>query len=213
LQQSRSLKGEGYMFGANMKIYSEIILLLLVMNPLGNIPVFLSTLKSIDPKRHNRIIMREILIAFIALAIFMFFGQYLLKGMQISEQALGIAGGIILFLIALRMIFPEELSKPEKAVAGEPFIVPLAIPMIAGPAAMATAALIVMQYPGQLLAASVVLVGATVIFSIILLGARYLSKVLGDKGLIALERLTGMMLIAMSVQMFLSGIENYFRLH
>ncbi len=199
-----------------MKLYSSLILLVLVMNPLGNIPVFLSILKPIDPKRHTKIILREIFIAFLLLAIFMFFGQYFLKWMQISEQALGISGGIILFLIAIRMIFPEEKIKPEKSVSdivSEPFMVPLAIPMTAGPATMTTVMLFMSQHPEYGFWWIFVLIAASVIFAIIILSARYLSNIFSEKGLIAMERLSGMMLTAMAIQMFLSGLENYFRLH
>jgi multiple antibiotic resistance protein len=199
-----------------MKLYSSLILLILVMNPLGNIPVFLSILKPIDPKRHTRIIIREVFIAFLLLAVFMLFGQYLLRGMQISEQALGISGGIILFLIAIRMIFPEEKPKADKVVPGvasEPFIVPLAIPMAAGPAAMTTVMLFMTQHPEVGFWWILVLILASLIFAIVILSARYLSKIFSEKGLTALERLSGMMLTAMAIQMFLTGIESYFRLH
>lgn len=195
-----------------MKLYSQIIMLFLVLNPLGNIPIFISTLKPIDPKRHSKIIIREVAIATLVLAIFMFFGQYLLRGMQISEQALGISGGIILFLIAIRMIFPENKGH-DKAVSGEPFIVPLAIPITAGPAAMATVMLFGSQNMGHIWGSIVVLLISSLLVGSILLSSRYLSKVLGEKGLIALERLSGMMLTAMAVQMFLTGLDNYFRLH
>lgn len=183
------------------------------MNPLGNIPVFLSTLKSIDPKRHNKIIIRESFIAFIALAIFAFFGQYILRGMQISEQALGISGGIILFLISIRMIFPENKGGAEKPMVGEPFIVPLAIPLTAGPAAMTTAMLFAARGPVHIFSMLVVLLATASSVCLVLLSSRYISSVLGERGLIALERLAGMMLTAMSIQMLLTGIENYFRLH
>lgn len=199
-----------------MKLYSSLILLILVMNPLGNIPVFLSILKPIDPKRHTRIIIREVFIAFLLLMMFMLFGQYLLHGMQISEQALGISGGIILFLIAIRMIFPEEKPKADKIAPGvvsEPFIVPLAIPMTAGPAAMTTVMLFMTQHPEVGFWWIIVLILAAVIFAIIILSARYLSNIFSEKGLIALERLSGMMLTAMAIQMFLTGLESYFRLH
>jgi multiple antibiotic resistance protein len=196
-----------------MKLYSHIILLFLVLNPLGNMPVFLSTLKTVDPKRHTYIIIREVAIAFLILAIFMFFGQYILRGMQISAQALGISGGIILFLIAIRMIFPEIKGKNEKSISGEPFIVPLAIPITAGPAAMTTVMLFTAQNPSAFLDLITVLTIASTATCLLLLSSRYISNVLGERGLIALERLSGMMLTAMATQMLLTGITNYFSLH
>jgi MarC family membrane protein len=182
------------------------------MNPIGNIPIFIATLKNVNPKRHAKIIMREVAIALAILIVFMLFGQYLLNAMQISPQALGISGGIILFLISIRLIFPPE-EKNEKPLSEEPFIVPLAIPLTAGPGAMATVMIFASQNTGHVLQSILVPVITCAISCCILLSARYLSKILKTKGLIALERLSGMMLTAMAVQMFLSGLGNYFRLH
>lgn len=197
-----------------MKLYSQIILLLLVLNPMGNIPVFLAVLKHVNPKRRSKIIMREIFIALLILAVFMFFGQYILQGMQISTQALGISGGIILFLISIRLIFPEHSQEmPDKPITSEPFLVPLAIPITAGPAAMATVMLFASQNSGHIFSSLAVLLVATSVTCLILLSSRYISNVLGEKGLIALERLSGMLLTAMAVQMFLTGLTSYFSLH
>src|SRR3990167_931771 len=119
-----------------MTLYTATITLFLVLDPLGNIPLFLSTLNTVNPKRRKQIIFRETCIAFLILTFFLFFGKYILEYMQISESALSIAGGIILFLIAIRMIFPQEDTPQPVSLAGEPFIVPLAIPLVAGPSAM-----------------------------------------------------------------------------
>ena len=132
-----------------MSIPSATVLLILIMNPLGNLPVFLSTLKSVDPKRHRSIIIRETFFACLLLVIFMLFGQFFLRSIQISEQALGIAGSIIMFIIALRMIFPEERSRSEKLSNSEPFFVPLAIPMTAGLGALTTMMLFATQQPDK----------------------------------------------------------------
>jgi len=196
-----------------MTLFSITIMIFLIMNPLGNLPVFLSTLKPIDPKRHSFLIMRETFIAFIILTIFMFFGEYFLRGVQISDQALGIAGGIILFLIALRMIFPSHQRERSNKTSGEPFMVPLAIPMTAGPGAMTTVMLLATQHTDHKFMVFFSLILASVAFGCLMLGARYLSKFLGEKGLIALERLSGMMLTAVAVQMFLTGLDGYFKLH
>ena len=196
-----------------MTIFSTTIMIILIMNPLGNLPVFIATLKPVDPRRHSFIIVRETAIAFVVLTIFMFFGEYFLRGVQISNQALGIAGGIILFLIALRMVFPDHRRERSNKVSGEPFLVPLAIPMTAGPGTMTTVMLLATQYADRKLTVLFSLTLASIIFGCIMLGARYLSKILGDRGLIALERLSGMMLTAVAVQMFLTGLDGYFRLH
>ena len=196
-----------------MSILSATILLILIMNPLGTLPIALSTLKPIDPKRHTKIIVRETFFAYLLLVIFMLFGQFFLRSVQISEQALGISGGIIMFIIAIRMIFPEEKHNPEKASTSEPFFVPLAIPMTAGPGALTTAMLFSTQQPDKKFIWFMAITAASTVVGMILLIGRSLSKYLGEKGLLALEKLSGMMLTAMAVQMFLSGINVYFRLY
>jgi multiple antibiotic resistance protein len=196
-----------------MFVLTAAITLALILNPLGNIPVFMSTLKNVDPKRHTLIIVRENCFAFLILLVFILFGGYILHGVQISEQALGISGGIIMFIIALRMIFPETKQKDEKANCSEPFFVPLAIPITAGPGALTTAMLLATQHPDKRLFLLLAVTLASLISCLILLAGRYLSHYLGEKGLIALERLSGMMLTAMAVQMFLTGVDAYFRMH
>jgi len=196
-----------------MSILSATILLVLIMNPLGNLPFFLSTLKSVNPKRHTPIIIRETFFAYLLLVVFMLFGQFFLRSVQITEQALGISGGIILFIIAIRMIFPEERGSAEKQPTGEPFFVPLAVPMTAGPGALTTVMLFSTTQPEKKLIWILAITAASIVVGTVLLGGRYLSNYLGERGLIALERLSGMMLTAMAVQMFLSGINAYFRLY
>jgi len=196
-----------------MFLVSATIMLVLILNPLGNIPIFLTELKSVDPKRHTAIIVREIFFAFLLLICFGFFGGYILHGFAISEQALGISGGIIIFIIALRLIFPEAKPQEAKQITSEPFIVPLAIPISAGPGALVTAMLLGTQHPDKKIILFFAIALATLICCVILLGGRYLSKYLGEKVLIALERLFGMMLTGMAVQMFLTGIDSYFRMH
>lgn len=196
-----------------MSIISSTILLILIMNPLGNLPVFLSTLKPVDPTRHTKIIIRETFFAYILLVVFMLFGQFFLHSVHISEHALGISGGIIMFIIAIRMIFPEDKNKPDTLQSGEPFFVPLAIPMTAGPGALTTVMLFASQQPEKKLLLVIVITMASLIVGSILIGGRYLSKYLGERGLIALEKLSGMMITAMAVQMFLTGINAYFKLN
>lgn len=194
-----------------MNIYTATITLILVMDPLGNIPIFLSVLKSVEPSRRSRIILRETFIAYLVLLLFLFGGQHILTSLHITEPALGIAGGIILFLIALKMIFPPHEEQREKQI-GEPFIVPLAIPLTAGPSAIATVLLLVTQEPTMLTRWFTAVSLATGVCTAILLCAGQLRKILGQKGLIAMERLMGMILTTVSVQMFLDGIDHYFKL-
>jgi multiple antibiotic resistance protein len=199
-----------------MTLTSAAIALFLVLNPLGNIPLFLSELKNVTQKRYNYIIVREVFIAFLILIAFMFFGQYVLYGFQISTEALGIAGGIILFLIALRMTFPAPKDKTlnaDEKPKSEPFIVPLAIPITAGPASLTTVILFVSTQPDKKLFWFTIISIASFGCLLVTLSARYLSKILGERGIIAMERLMGMILTAISVQMFLTGLTTYFRLH
>ncbi|MFQ5754948.1 MAG: MarC family protein [Acidiferrobacterales bacterium] len=193
-----------------MTVYSAALLLFLVMDPIGNIPFFLTTLKNVDPAKQRRIIVRELLIALAVLVFFLFAGQLILDVLQISEPSLSIAGGIILFLIAIRMIFasPEGIFNTE--LQGEPFIVPLAIPFVAGPSALAAVLLIRSREPDRWLEWLAALVGAWLVTGVILYLSSGFSRVLGERGLIAVERLMGMILTVVAVQMFMTGISLFF---
>ncbi|MFH1227684.1 MAG: MarC family protein [Planctomycetota bacterium] len=192
-----------------MTIPSAIFLLFLVMDPLGNIPLFLSALKNIDRSRRNKIVMRELTIALGVLVFFLIFGRLLLNMLQLSEPSLSISGGIILFLIALRMIFPARESLFGDNPGGEPFIVPLAIPLIAGPSALTTVLLLATREPNRYIDWLIALACAWLLATIILLLSNGLSRFLGKRGLIALERLMGMLLTIIAVQMFLTGISQF----
>jgi multiple antibiotic resistance protein len=191
-----------------MSIVSSAFLLLLVMDPLGNIPAFLSALKDVDPARQTRIVIRELLIALAIMIVFLFAGQVVLGLFHISESALTIAGGVILFLIALRMVFPSA-DRPSEDITGEPFIVPLAIPFVAGPSLLATELLLMSREPERWRDWLLALAGAWLATAIILMLASRLRAFLSQKGLVAMERLMGMVLVAIAVQMFLSGIEHW----
>ncbi len=192
-----------------MSILSAALLLFLVIDPIGNIPLFLVTLKEMDHKRRKLIIIRELTIALGIMVLFLFSGKYILQFFYIKNTSLTIAGGIILFLIALKMIFPSKDGIFGDLPGGKPFIVPLAIPLIAGPSVLSTILFLSNRKPGRqeewLLA-----IGIAWIFSItILLASEYLAKFLGKKGLIAIERLMGMILSAIAIQMTLNGIKQF----
>jgi multiple antibiotic resistance protein len=192
-----------------MTLYSAAITLVLVMDPLGNIPIFLAILNSVEPKRRKLIILRETFIAFIVLIVFLFFGKYILEAMRISDPALSISGGIILFLIAIKMIFPNENHDARPKQLGEPFIVPLAVPLIAGPSTMTMIMLLGNQSPQHIWLWALALLIAWIFSTVILLFADTLRKILGERGLIAMERLMGMVLTTMAVQMFLTGVGRF----
>jgi multiple antibiotic resistance protein len=192
-----------------MTLYTAALTLILVMDPLGNIPLFLTSLKGVPPRRQRTIILREALIAFLILTLFLFYGGGFLHGLNITGSALYIAGGIILFLITIRMIFPVEETKPPSGLQGEPFIVPLAVPLTAGPSALATVLLFSTQEPEKMSLWFLALVIATSVFIVVMLLSRHFMKVLGYRGLIAMERLMGMLLTTVAVQMFLQGVRLY----
>lgn len=192
-----------------MSFASSLVLLLFVMDPFGNIPFFVAALQQVEPARHRRVVVRELLIAFAFMLVFLFLGRSLLDLLGISGPALTISGGVILFLIALRMVFPLRDRTYHERVEGEPFIVPLAVPYVAGPSLLAAELLLVSRdpqgWPVWLLAVTVAwLITATILFF-----ATRVSSLLGNKGLIAIERLMGMMLVAVSVQMLLTGLDEY----
>jgi len=193
----------------DISIYSFSITLILVMDPLGNIPIFLSVLRKFDARTQNRIIIRETIIAFLILTLFLFFGRYILHGLSIATPALSIAGGIILFLIAIRMIFPSGRLNMSEEDCEEPLIVPLAIPLTAGPSAIAILLLFAARDPQQITSLFVGVVISCLIFLVVMLLARYLMKFLGRRGLIAIERLMGMILTTIAVQMFIAGTIQY----
>lgn len=192
-----------------MTLISSAITLIFVMDPLGNIPFFLSTLKAVPAKKRPAIVLRESFIAYLILLLFLLFGQYLLSAMHISQPALSIAGGIILFLISIRMIFPEVEGEEKSQRIVEPFIVPLAVPCIAGPSTMTMVMLLANQNQNDKLYLIIALTLAWSISTAILVFADYLRKLMGERGLIAMERLMGMILTTMAVQMLLSGIDQF----
>ncbi|MFA3791510.1 YhgN family NAAT transporter [Aliiglaciecola sp. SL4] len=193
-----------------MDIWSAAVMLFLIMDPLGNLPIFMSILKSIEPKRRRKVLARELILSLLIMFIFLFSGQAVLDFLNVKQQAVSIAGGIILFLIAIRMIFPNKGSHDDDVSEQEPFIVPLAIPMIAGPSLLAALILLANQDPLRMFDWSLALFSAWAVSASILLFSGVFFKILGERGLIAIERLMGMILIMLSIQMFLDGVGNYF---
>jgi len=194
-----------------MTIASAALLLFLILDPLGNIPVFLGLLRSLPPQRQRVVVVRELLIALGVLMVFLWCGRYALELMHLRQESVSIAGGIVLFLIGLRMIFPPPEGLLGELPDGEPFIVPLAIPMVAGPSGMAAVMLMGSQEPTRMPAWSLALLIAWAATAAILFSATYLYKWLGSRVLTAIERLMGMVIVAISVQMFLDGIGVYLK--
>ena len=194
-----------------MTLFSAAVLLFLVLDPFGNIPFFISALQNVPRERHRRIIVRELVIALFVLVIFLFAGEYILSALHISEAALRAAGGTVLFLIAIRMVFPRPGASVGEELSGEPFIVPLAIPYVAGPSALASVLLIMNQEPERWPEWLSALVLAWFLTGLIILMSSVLAKSLGKRVLIAIERLMGMLLVALAIQMLMTGIRQFLR--
>ena len=192
-----------------MTIASAALLLFLILDPLGNVPVFLSLLRGLPPKRQRYVLARELLIALGVLFLFLFAGKSILAAMHLRQESVSIAGGIVLFLIGLKMIFPGQDGLAGPQTEGEPFIVPMAIPLIAGPSGMAAVILMASNEPNRLGDWSLALFIAWAATAAILFSATFLYKVLGRQVLTAVERLMGMLLVALSVQMLLDGLHSY----
>ncbi len=189
---------------------ATLILLLILLDPLGNIPLLISLLRPLAPARRQRVVLRENAIAAALLVVFVFIGDWLLAALRLSPAALEISGGLILFLIAMGMVFPRRNhDEADGERDSEPLIVPIAVPMIAGPAALAMVLLAARQGSNTLSLVGAILV-AIVLNTLILLAAERLARLFGKPGLAAMERLMGLVLTTMAVQMLISGIRSAF---
>ncbi len=193
-----------------MTLASAFVLLFLVIDPFGNVPFFVSALKDVDADRRRRVIIRELLIAYVVTVLFLFAGKPFLKILGISGPALTIAGGVILFLIALRMVFPRRGQSAQEEIEGEPFIVPLAIPYVAGPSVLAVEMLLMSNDPSRWPIWLIAITAAWAVTSVVVFFGSQVAERLGPRGLIAIERLMGMILVAIAIQMFLTGADTYF---
>lgn len=189
--------------GPETSFFTIAVAIFLVLNATGQIPLFLALLARFDHARQVKIICRELTVALIILLLFTFCGDKILSILGISRPIIGMAGGILLFLISLTMVFPRK-NGSEETLTQEPVIIPLAMPIITGPGAIAT----VMLYAHETSNASLVALAAFAAWVpsliIILLGS-YIKKLLGEKGLVAIERLGGMLVCLIGVQMFATG--------
>ena len=179
------------------------------MDPFGNMPLVISVLKNVDPRLRTRVVLRECAIAYAVLLAFMFGGHSFMQLLRLSDTALGIAGGLILFLIALRMVFPHAEGIFGETGEKDAFIVPLAIPAIAGPSALATVLLLVSREPQRVFAWVGALSLATLVSVVVMISAQGISRWIGKRGVVAMERLMGLVLTAIAVEMLLAGIDRF----
>ena len=191
------------------ELIAATVLLILVTDPFGNVPLAVAALRNVPRERRTRVVLRECLIAYVLLLAFLFGGRAFLALMQLSEASLSIAGGVILFLIALRMVFSHPEGVFGDAGGGEPFVVPLAIPAIAGPSALATVMLLASRHPASLATLVAALSIAMVVMLVVLLASDRVQSVIGERGVVAMERLMGLVLTALAVEMLLSGLRTF----
>jgi len=189
---------------------SAFVLLLLVLDPFGSLPVFISILSVVPPARRTRVALREVFIAFVVLLLFMVSGQGFLSVMRLSERSLEVAGGVILIIIAIRMIFGGGAIYGADVAQREPFVFPLAVPLLAGPSAMATVLLLASRQPEHLLRWIGALTAALAVSGGVLLAADRLRRALGDSMVAAIEKLMGLVLTAVAVERILAGLKRYF---
>ena len=190
---------------------SALVLLLLVLDPFGSVPIYISVLRGVAPERRTLVALRETAIAFAVLAIFMVAGQGFLTLMRLSERSLEVAGGVILLIISVRMVFASGAEVYAAGTEGkEPFVFPLAVPLLAGPSAMATVLLLASRQPESLWTWMGALTVAVVISGLVLLSADGIRKLIGSSMVEALEKLMGLVLTAIAVEMILAGLKRYF---
>ena len=192
-----------------MSFASATLLLLLLMDPAGNLPVFVAVLEKLDPARRRRVVVRELVAAYGVLLAFLLAGNWLMGLLRVQPEALSMAGGIILFLASIRMIFPSSGGELYAADDQEPFFVPLAVPLVAGPASMTMLLILATRHAGQLplwIAALTVAWAAAAAF-LMLHGP--LQRLLGPRGVRAMARLMGMILVLLAVQMLLDGLAAF----
>lgn len=189
---------------------SAFVLLLLVLDPFGSLPIFISVLGGVEPQRRTRVALREVAIAFAVLMAFMVGGQAFLDLMRLSERSLEVAGGVILLVIAMKMVFVGGDGMYPTDSGREPFIFPLAVPLLAGPSAMATVLLLASRQPGRLLEWVGAVSAAMAVCGIVLLSADRLRRWLGPSMISAIEKLMGLVLMAIATEMILAGLKRYF---
>jgi len=195
-------------------ILSAIVTLILVMDPFGNIPLFITALKKVSPERRNFILMRELAIALFIMIVFLFIGNKFLNLLGIAQYSMSIAGGIILFIISIKLVFnTTDNDTPKNLKDEEPFIVPLAMPLIAGPASLSMLLILSSGPLSKVFYLLIAVIAASLLNAAVLMLSFPISNLLGKRGIIALERLTGMLLVLMSVNMVMHGVANFIKMN
>lgn len=195
-----------------MSLFSITLVLFFIMDPIGNISSYLNLVKELDPKRQKWVIFREMLIALAVMIGFNYLGEVFFDLLNLSETTVRVSSGVILFLIGVKILFTAPDSLRAGLPQGEPFIFPIAVPLIAGPGLMATIMLFAHLEPLQSIMLIAILISwacaATVLFF-----SSTIKRVLGENGLMACERLIGMVIVLIAVQRFLEGILLFWQTH
>lgn len=191
-----------------MSLFQIALTFFLVANPIGNSPAIIALVKDFEFEQQKRILIREGLIALVIALFFQYFGEVFLGVLQVQNFTVSMTGGTLLFLVALGMIFSKGEADASKQKKKEPFIVPIATPILSGPGLMA----IIMLYSRQEnnnAKITFAILSAWVFVLAVVMAAPYLQKILGKRGLVALEQLMGMLLAMMSAGMILKGISLF----
>lgn len=191
-----------------MTLLSLTLILFLIMDPIGSISPFLKMVKELPPSRQRYVVVREMLIALLVMFFFNLLGEGIFDMLEISETAVRLSSGVILFLFAVKILFPKRVSPRANLPEGEPFIIPLAIPLIAGPSLLATIMLFAHIVPGQAMMLTAILI-AWFLSLIVLALAPQLHRILGNNGLMACERLMAMILVLLAIQRFMEGVKQF----
>lgn len=189
---------------------SSVITLCLIMDPFGNIPLFISALRKVAPERRKTVLIRELAIALLIMLVFLFLGEWFMRVFDVHSFSMSIAGGIILFIISAKLVFGNETEPAPDPKEEEPFVVPLAIPLVAGPAVLSMIMILSAQQGDKWMTLWCIL-AASLFNSAVLMMSFPISKLLGKRGLVAIERLSGMILVLMSVNMVMGGISEFIK--
>lgn len=191
-----------------MIVFTIALTLFLVANPIGNTPTFVSLVKDFDFARQRAILFREALFSLLIAFFFLFIGEPFLEMIHIEQYSVSISGGILLFVVALNMIFPPKPIGGNDKKPQEPFIVPIATPLISGGGVFTTIIIYAKQDMGMLLLSLGILVAWTAIIAVVV-SSVYLQQILGRRGLLAMEQLMGMLLAMLSTEIIVSGVHNF----
>ncbi len=194
-----------------------------VIDPLGLVPVVLVILANNNPKERKKIITRAVIISALVIFVFALLGKFLIESLGIGLYAFNIAGGVLLFLIALDMLFGRTpgtretpIEEKEAISSSDVSVFPLAIPMIAGPGTIATTILFTDHASGNsmsILILAVVLILILFIAWVVMIKSSLIMKLIGRTGILVFSRILGIILAALAVQYILNGIQTFLKLN